>query len=120
MILMMTISLCVNLIVLGLIMPGLLRGQAGLDAAFGPDTTARQILTCIYATIFGISVLICGLLLSGRVESAVTLGLGLFAVQIVYKLLTVALIGTRNPVVATNLGIAFLHSVTLAVMLFQR
>ncbi len=39
----------------------------------------------------------------------------LLAVQVVYKLLTAPLVGWRNPVVISNLCIAAVHMVTLAV-----
>ena len=113
---MMTISFCVNVLVLGLVVPQIWGNAAGMSAAFGTDTVARQILTCVYAAIWIASVVGLGMIAFGRVETAVTLAIGLFAVQIMYKLMTVWAVGLANPVVMANLPIAIFHSATLVLI----
>lgn len=116
---MMTISFLVNILVLALVIPPLWAGSAGMTAAFGPDAPARQILTCVYAAIWLASAVGLALLGLGRLEDAVVLATGLFVVQIVYKLMTVAVVGLGNPVVITNVPIALIHCVTLSIMLLR-
>lgn len=114
---MMTISFLVNLAVLAMVIPPLWAGSAGMVAAFGAETPARQILVSIYAAIWLMSAVGLALMAAGRMEAAVTLAIGLFAVQIVYKALTAVTVGLSNPVVMANLPIAALHAATLAVIL---
>ncbi|MEL6572768.1 MAG: hypothetical protein AAFQ64_13975 [Pseudomonadota bacterium] len=114
---MMTISFLVNLLVLAAVIPPLWAGSAGMVAAFGAETPARQILVSIYAAIWLTSALGLALMALGRSEVAVTLAIGLFSVQIVYKTLTAVTVGLGNPVVMTNLPIAALHAATLVVIL---
>lgn len=113
---MMTISFLVNLGVLALVIPSLWTGNAGMTAAFGPETTARQILLCVYAAIWLASAVGLALLGIDRLDAAVSLAIGLFAIQVIYKGLTVVTIGLASPVVATNVPIAVLHAATLAVI----
>ncbi len=117
---MMTISFCVNLVVLAFVVPQLWSGTAGMDAAFGPNTPARRTLTCVYAAIWMTSLIAIIATMTGRVEQAVTLAIGLFSVQIIYKLMTVLAVGMANPVVVANLPIAILHVVTLTLILLRR
>ncbi|MEL6640331.1 MAG: hypothetical protein AAFP98_03290 [Pseudomonadota bacterium] len=115
----MTISFFVNLVVLGLVVPAIMVGSTRMTAAFGPDTDARKILICIYSAIWLTSLLGLGLVALNRLEDAVVLAVGLLSLQIIYKVLTGAVVGLGNPVVMTNLPIAALHSATLLLILMR-
>lgn len=106
---MIHISLALNVLVLIPVLWGLFGGSAGSDAAFGPDQPARRILIAVYLTI---ALLSAGLLVAPSAwrESMVP---GLLTVQVVYKLLTLPLLGVGHPVALANLGIAAVHAVTL-------
>ena len=83
-----------------------------LTWVFGPDSTARQILTCLYATILIAS---AGALTVGAGRWSVPLAWGLFGAQILYKTLSLVVIRDRRvPVYWFNLGVAALHAVTLS------
>lgn len=87
----------------------LLRGDSGMDDAFGPDSPARRILACVSFAILLISayaLIRAGL---GAPEMAVQIALVLFPLQIVYKLTTAFAVGLDNPVVLTNLCVAALR-----------
>lgn len=104
------LSYAVNVIVLLPICAFLLSGSARLEVVFGPDTTARQILTCMYATLLILS----AYCLVAR-NANLTVAWTVFSFQIIYKSLSVVLIkNKRVPVLWFNLVIAILHSVTLA------
>ncbi|MEJ6399270.1 hypothetical protein [Yoonia sp. 208BN28-4] len=117
MIILLTISLLVNVGVLAAVVPGILQDSAGMDAAFGPDTPARRILTSIYIAILVLSAVGLAMLALGWQQQVATLAVGLLAVQIVYKFLTAGIVGMDNPVVGANIPIAILHCVTLATLL---
>ncbi|MDX2276984.1 MAG: hypothetical protein NW206_16155 [Hyphomonadaceae bacterium] len=110
---MLTASLLINIIVL---VPVLLviaaNGQAA-ERAWGQDTAARRILSAIYAAILVASVLLLAAIISGR--EVLAWAQALLGLQIVYKVLTVPLVGLRNPVILSNLAIAAVHAATLAV-----
>jgi hypothetical protein len=74
---------------------------------------ARRILAAIYAAIALASAALLVLDLLDHNVAAWTQAL--LGVQVVYKLLTVPLVGLRNPVVVSNLGIAAVHLITLVV-----
>jgi|AntRauMFilla1563_2_1112583.scaffolds.fasta_scaffold20052_2 hypothetical protein len=95
---------------------GLLRGTAGMDAAFGPDTPARGILTCVYIAILIISLYALVRAGLGAPQVALGIALVLFPLQILYKAATAIVVGVDNPVVIANLGVIALHSVTLAAL----
>lgn len=79
----------------------------------GPDTAARRILAAIYAAILIASVALLALHLFHR---DITPWIqALLSIQVAYKLLTVPLVGLRNPVVVSNLAIAVVHSFTLII-----
>jgi len=78
--------------------------------ACGPDVAARRILISVYLAIAGLSALL--LVWPG----GSFLIPGLLAVQIVYKVVTVAGLGMVHPVAMTNLAIAGLHTVTLLII----
>ncbi|MBY5934645.1 hypothetical protein KUV51_16680 [Tateyamaria omphalii] len=96
---MLIAALCLNIAILLPVIFGLATG--GMDVAFGPDTDARRILTCVYFGIATLSVVLIGLHVGGH-DWAVPMTFALFGVQIIYKLATVATVGLASPVVLTN------------------
>lgn len=106
-----TLSLAVNVLVLVPVVGSLLTDAPWVSGALGPRSGARGILLAVY-----VAILVASLALLWRPEpGAVT---ALLAVQVVYKLLTPATVGTlRNPVVLSNLGIAALHLASLRSLL---
>lgn len=76
---------------------------------FGPDRPARRILIAIYLAIALISIV----LLAAPATLRTGLAPGLLMLQVVYKLLSLPLLGLRHPVALANLGIAVVHGVTL-------
>mmetsp|Transcript_127463 Transcript_127463/g.366642 ORF Transcript_127463/g.366642 Transcript_127463/m.366642 type:complete len:158 (-) Transcript_127463:241-714(-) len=122
------LSLTVNVVVLIPVVAGLFADADRATVVFGMRSPARDILACIYTAILVVSL---ALLLATHIEAthevAAIMALGLFMVQIFYKLLTpIMVIGGKphglpfNPVVLSNVGIAALHSVTLFVSLKAR
>ncbi|MBI1362480.1 MAG: hypothetical protein GC134_00660 [Proteobacteria bacterium] len=83
--------------------------SARLEAVYGTDAPARRILACVYLAIALMSV---ACLASAEVLYAVSAPL--FVMQIVYKVLTSASVGTlKHPVVVANLLISVLHAVSV-------
>lgn len=82
-----------------------------MDEVFGPDTTSRQILACLY-----IAIAVCSIV--ALVHPGVRLGIVavLFPLQIFYKVLSAFLVKERlNPVPLANLAISVLHGASLYV-----
>ncbi|MBY0369330.1 hypothetical protein K2X33_01505 [bacterium] len=103
-------SYSINVIVLLPICAFLLMGSRRLVEVFGGDTTARQILLCMYLTLLTLSLY---LLLTRNAN--LTVAWTVFSFQIVYKILSLLLIkNKRAPVYWFNLVIALFHSMTLA------
>jgi hypothetical protein len=76
---------------------------------FGPETPARQILSCVYLSIAIMSSV-------ALISKHKTIGIAvvLFPVQIVYKILTLfAVSDMLNPVPWSNLAISILHAYSL-------
>lgn len=110
-----TLAHIINIVILVPVCLGLLRKPESMNAVFGTDTTARQILTCMYLTIIVISsyALI-------DVKQAVAIGTILFPFQIIYKVLSLILIKNKKvPVYWFNLFVAVFHSVTMIVIYYQ-
>lgn len=114
---MIVVSLVVNIAVL-LVVGGSLIVQAGwVRTAYGDRSPARDILLAMYLAILASSLI----LLVGELWLRATWMLGaviaLLGVQVVYKLLTALTVQSalRNPVVISNLGIAAVHMLTIAV-----
>lgn len=103
---MLTLSLWLNIAVLVPVTLSILARAPWADAAYGPASPARGILLAIYLAILALSVLI---LVTGLDRHAPAM----LALQVIYKLLTAPLVGLRNPVVLSNLGIAAFHGATL-------
>lgn len=115
---MFVIALCFNIVILVPVVTGLLKKGKGMDETFGPDSTARRILTCIYATIAAASVLLIVLHVRPS-HHAEAMTLVLFFLQTGYKLGTVALVGVGNPVVITNLVVVTVQVVAVVQFALQ-
>jgi hypothetical protein len=108
---MITASLILNIIVLIPVCYFILTNNFRMDKTFGTFTPARGILLAIYTTILLASVLL--LILPDS-----KLSFALFIIQIVYKLLSPLTVKTfKNPVVISNIFIAFFHLVTIYTMI---
>lgn len=112
---MLIAALSLNLLILVPLLGSLFAERAGMEAAFGPLTDARLILTAVYLAIALVSAGLIAALLAGH-PWAVPMTVALFAVQITYKLATVPLVGLHSPVVMTNLGIVAIQIAALAVL----
>lgn len=113
--LLITVSHIVNLVVVTLIPWLIARDTPAMAAVYGPDSPARRILACLYATI----ALASGIALASHALTAspalsLRIAAVMFPLQIIYKLATVPAVGLRNPVVQSNVAIALLHTVSLA------
>ena len=115
---MLIAALIFNLVVLLPVLVALATAHPGMEAAFGPDTDARRILTCLYAAIAMMSAVLIALHVAQHVW-AVPMTVALFAVQITYKLATVAVVGLSSPVVLTNLAVVAVHLTALAVLVLR-
>ena len=115
----LALALFLNVGVLVPVLLGLMRDAPWAEAAYGPDSPARQILVTLYATILGASLVALALAASGQQGLATGLAVPLLALQVSYKLLTLPAVGAANPVVRANLGIAAFHALTLAVLFLQ-
>ncbi|MBM7070265.1 hypothetical protein [Actibacterium sp. 188UL27-1] len=108
----------VNIAVAGLLAVLIMRGAPSMDPVYGADSPARRILGCVYGAIALASVLALGIYaVYGRDSHFVWLTTVLFSLQIVYKLLTVPVVGLSHPVPRANLAISVLHVVSLMVLL---
>lgn len=108
--LMISLSLWLNIAVLIPVCAGLITNAAWTRSSYGEATPARRILLSVYLAIAFASVAI--LLIRDAKYVLVLLSL-----QIVYKLLTPVTVGTlRNPVIVSNLVIAAVHGVTVALI----
>lgn len=108
---MLIISLGLNILVLVPVLAALAANGGAAAHAWGADTPARRILSAVYAAILIAS---AGLLaLHLLAHDILPWAQALFAIQIVYKLLSAPLAGLRNPVVLSNLAIAAVHAATL-------
>ncbi|MBF2098509.1 MAG: hypothetical protein IGQ88_09055 [Gloeomargaritaceae cyanobacterium C42_A2020_066] len=108
--LMITLSMVLNLVVLGPVCFGLFSSAPWVNTSYGDATVARGILLSIYLAIGVVS----ALLLVRREPQQVAV---LLLIQVVYKLTTPLTVGTLdNPVVLSNLAIAAFHTVTLTLI----
>lgn len=117
---MINLSYMLNILILFPVLFGLILRPDAMIPAFGGDTDARRILTCLYATIALASFAGLSLMLLGQTALATQLGVTLFALQIVYKLLTFPIVGLQSPVVITNLLVVAVHTVTLLTIWMSR
>lgn len=107
-------SLVLNALIVFPVSIGMLSGQVGMDAVFGPPNTARQILASIYLAIGLVSLIALGGLALGYSSIVIPMAAGLLTMQVIYKLITVVTVGFGSPVVLTNLFVVAVHCVTLA------
>ncbi|MEY2759948.1 MAG: hypothetical protein RIR33_3726 [Pseudomonadota bacterium] len=110
---MFLISLSLNILVLVPVLIAIGANGKAAEFAWGADMAARRILAAVYAAILLAS---AGLIALHLLDRDITAwAQALLVIQVVYKLLTVPLVGLRNPVVISNVGIAAVHIVTLVV-----
>lgn len=87
----------------------LLKGNNSLKEVYGSDSTARQILVCMYLAIL---ILSSYYLIKGDTKPFIAWVL--LGFQIIYKSLSLIIIKDKKaPVYWFNLGVAILHSITL-------
>lgn len=118
------VSLLLNIIVLVPVVSVLIVStRRDLDTRehfpWGARTPARDILIAIYLAILTASIALLAVVATAGPSVAVeAAAVSLFAVQIVYKVLTAVTVrdALRNPVVLSNLGIAAVHAVTVATL----
>ncbi len=113
---MLTLSLLVNIAVLVPVLIWIARASQSVATAYGPDSPARRILSAVYGAILLASAVLLWLNLAGHPEAASWTS-ALLAIQVIYKLMTVPLVGLGNPVVASNAAIALIHSAALTLQL---
>ena len=105
-----TLSLGLNILVLIPVCFGLWSNAPWASESYGTDGVARGILLAVYASILIASI---GLMIKPLPSAVCTL----LALQVAYKLLSPLAAGTlSNPVILSNLGIAGVHLITLAVI----
>ena len=104
------LSHIVNVLVAGMMGTLLIiNSDSQIIEVFGPQTPARQILSCVYLSI---AIMSSVALISKR--KTISIAIVLFPVQIVYKILTlIAVSDILNPVPWSNLGVSILHAYSL-------
>jgi hypothetical protein len=112
------VSLLLNIAVLVAVAGSLIAKAAWTSAAYGDRTPARDILLAIYLAILIGSVGLLVIQIVAPTPWATGGIVALLGLQIVYKLLTAVTVqrALLNPVVLSNLGIAAVHAVTLAIV----
>jgi hypothetical protein len=121
---MIVVSLLLNIVVLIPVVAVLILSTwRGIDARprfpWGERTPARDILLAIYIAILVLSIaLLAVVATSGPTLVVEAAAASLFTVQIIYKVLTAVTVrhALRDPVVLSNLGIAAVHAVTVAML----
>lgn len=112
-------ALALNVIILTPIVSGFLTGFPFVSKSLGPLTDGRLVLTSVYAAIAIVSAMLIAVHLRGS-EWAVPMTVAMFAVQIVYKAITVPLVGIASPVVMANVFVIFVQMIVLAVLLSEK
>lgn len=108
--LMIKISLLLNIVVLIPICAGIIYQMDWIQRGYGIFSPAQGILLSIYIAICAASIIL--LLINDKKYV-----FALLTIQVIYKVTTPFTVGTlENPVVISNLVIAFIHSVTLALI----
>lgn len=108
---MITASLFLNILVLIPVCSALIINFEGMQKFAGIFTPARGVLLAMYLTI-----LIASFLLLFFMDTK--LAFALFFMQIVYKFLSPFTVTTiNNPIVVTNLFVAFFHLITVYTMI---
>lgn len=112
---MIMLSHLVNIAVTFAVVGALWRDTPGMASAYGLDAPARRILACVYLAIGLASLYALARAALGAPHIAGQIGLTLFPLQILYKIMTVAVLGFAHPVVIANLMVVALHVATLLV-----
>jgi len=112
-------ALALNVAILAPVVMGVITGLPFDPAALGQRTDGLMVLTSIYASIAIVSAMLIAVHLRGS-EWAVPMTLAMFAVQIVYKLITVPLVGIANPVVMANVLVIFVQAIVLMVFIAEK
>jgi hypothetical protein len=108
----LVISLLINVLVAGACSILLFIDVTPFTKSFGADDTSRQILSCIY-----LSIAVTSLFALAVKDMEQMVVWGLLLIQIIYKLLTVAVVKDKSsPIIWTNLGIAMFHTITLILL----
>lgn len=115
---MIVVSAALNVAVLAAVTVSFAADAEWIRSAYGDRTPARDILLSIYIAVLIASIALVIGLASGTWWTRGA-AVGLLTAQILYKLLTAILVrrALRNPVVLSNLGIAFVHTVTVIAVL---
>jgi len=115
--LLLTLSHLVNVIVVTVVPTLIIMDIPAMTGRFGPDSGARRILTCLYITIAIASAVGLASQVAGYPALSIRIASVMFPMQIVYKVITLPAVGWANPVVKSNIVIAALHGVTLAMLI---
>lgn len=103
------LSYIANVLILTPICTLLLMRNNRMNEVYGIDTTARQILLCMYLTILILSVY-CLL----KADTTLLIAWIILGFQVIYKSLSLIIIRDKKvPVYWFNFGVAILHSITL-------
>ncbi|SPH19879.1 hypothetical protein ASD8599_00618 [Ascidiaceihabitans donghaensis] len=110
---MLVLALTLNCLIVFPLTYALLTNNAGMDAAYGPDSDARRILACLYGTIGAASAYALALIAMDQRPAAVQIAIVLFVLQIVYKLATVVVVGPGHAVAQANMFVVVVLGITL-------
>ena len=105
-------ALALNVVILLPVVTAMLTGFPYDPIHLGPTTDGRLILTSIYASIAIVSAMLIVFHMKNK-SWAVPMTVAMFCVQIVYKLITVPLVGLDNPVVMANLFVVVVQTFAL-------
>jgi hypothetical protein len=107
------VSFFINIVVAGFWGIVLFRNKLpNLSAVFGSDSPGIRILASLYSAIAIVSIFA---IISPTY--IVSIACMLFPLQIIYKILSVFSVNDlRNPVVISNIGIAFFHGISLYIL----
>eukprot|EP00191_Tetraselmis_sp_GSL018_P003460 CAMPEP_0177611716 /NCGR_PEP_ID=MMETSP0419_2-20121207/20697_1 /TAXON_ID=582737 /ORGANISM="Tetraselmis sp., Strain GSL018" /LENGTH=140 /DNA_ID=CAMNT_0019107579 /DNA_START=49 /DNA_END=471 /DNA_ORIENTATION=+ len=119
-----TLSLVINCCVLAAVCYGLFLRNRRMAVVYGEETPARGILLAVYLAILLVSLLLIPLVhVSKTMAEGIWMAVGLFLVQIVYKIIAwFSMSGgippnmKHNPVAVSNLVIAAVHLVSVAIV----
>lgn len=109
------LSFVINVLITFTVGAGILRNHPGMGEVYGADTPARRILACVYLSIGLVSLYALMMALAGQGDIARAVGLTLFPLQIIYKLMTAVAVRITHPVVIANLCVVALLGLTLLV-----
>jgi len=105
------ISLAINICVLVPICFGLFTNPFWIEAVYGPNSPARNILLAVYCAILVLSIW----QVFDRNPNTIV---AILLLQVVYKVVSPFTVGSfSNPVVISNLAIAAFHTVTIIVIM---